>query len=268
MIGLIDYGAGNLFSVRTALARLGRPVKTVEAPEDLAGADRLILPGVGHFGAAVDRLNSAGLVVGLKSWAAAGRPLLGICLGMQLLFEESEEDGGRHPGLGLVAGRVVRLRGPRRLHLGWNAVVPLRTEAAGIVPGFYYFVHGFVPRPADPAGVLAESRFGKTSFPAAVGRGSVLGVQFHPEKSGSAGLDFLSRWAGGKVSRLFPETAVAPGATPSVRIIPCLDMDDGRVVKGIRFKNLRDAGDPVGRARLYDEQGADELCFLDVGATW
>lgn len=267
MIGLVDYGAGNLSSVRNAFGRLCQPVKTVRRPEDLDGVNRLVLPGVGHFGAAVERLTAAGLRPLLESWVAAGRPLLGVCLGMQLLFEESEEDGGRNPGLGVFSGRVVRMRGPRRLHLGWNAVSVRRPEG-GLTPGFYYFVHEFAPRPGEPSSILAESRFGRSAFPAAVGRGPVLGVQFHPEKSGAAGLEFLRRWAGGEGSAVSPEAAAGPGAKPAVRIIPCLDMDDGRVVKGVRFKRLRDAGDPVERARVYNSQGADELCFLDVGATW
>jgi len=283
MIGLIDYGAGNLFSVRTAVERIGRCIKIVAEPADLSGVDRLILPGVGQFGAAAERLKAGGLFDALKSWAESRRPLLGICLGLQLLFEESEEDGLRNPGLGIFRGRVVPLCGPRLLHMGWNAVVP-RDAAAPIAPGFYYFVHGFAPQAADRDDVLAESRFGNAAFPAAVGRGSVLGIQFHPEKSGSAGLAFLARWAGGKFdgegpienggdevdgrsAEIFPGRLLTSPA-PAVRIIPCLDMDDGRVVKGVRFANLRDAGDPVERARQYGSQGADELCFLDVGATW
>lgn len=283
MIGLIDYGGGNLFSVRTALDRLGRLIRTVSRPTDLDGLDRLILPGVGHFGSASERLKSNGLFDALKSWTGSGRPILGICLGLQLLFEESEEDGFRNPGLGLFRGRIVRLCGPRLLHLGWNAIVP-RSPAAPAASGLYYFVHGYAPQAADQNDVLAESRFGKAAFPAVVGRGSVLGVQFHPEKSGSAGLAFLGRWAEGRFDkrngpdrvladsgRSRPGTApppLEPHPAPAVRLIPCLDMDAGRVVKGVRFENLRDAGDPADLARRYGEQGADELCFLDVGATW
>ncbi|MBN1940481.1 MAG: imidazole glycerol phosphate synthase subunit HisF, partial [Candidatus Aminicenantes bacterium] len=198
----------------------------------------------------------------------------GICLGMQLLFEDSEEDGGRNPGLGIFRGRVGRLDGPRLLHVGWNAAATTAPDGP-VEPGFYYFIHGYAPRPENPSDILAESRFGETVFPAAVGRDRVTGVQFHPEKSGQAGLAFLDGWANNK-ERLPKEAGSSPStgksgpprATPAVRLIPCLDMDDGRVVKGVRFENLRDAGDPAELARRYVEQGADEICFLDVGATW
>jgi len=280
MIGLVDYGAGNMFSVRTALERVGWATKTVGGPADLAGVDRMILPGVGQFGEASDQLKATGLFDALVTWAASGRPLLGICLGMQLLFEGSEEDEGRSPGLGILGGRVVKLRGPRRLHMGWNTVLPTGpADERAVCPGFYYYVHEFAPRPEDRKDIIAISRFGDSTFPAAVGRGLVLGVQFHPEKSGPAGLEFLARWAEGRLAttganRKQPRKLVRTldpkpeNPMPAVRIIPCLDMDDGRVVKGVRFENLRDAGEPVERARHYGEHGADELCLLDVGATW
>ena len=276
MIGLIDYGAGNLFSVQNALNRLGLGSRLITSPAGLKDVERIILPGVGNFGAAAERLRASGVFDALKNWAAAGRPLLGICLGMQLLFDASEEDGGRSPGLGVFQGRVVELRGPRRIHIGWNTIIP--KGARRILPEeFYYFVHGFAPRAENACDILAESRFGETVFSAAVGRGAILGVQFHPEKSGVVGLDLLARWAGG---RMESGTAAVPGlkaspigtgkesSLPAVRVIPCLDMDEGRVVKGVQFENLQDAGDPAELARGYDAQGADELCFLDVGASW
>jgi cyclase len=299
MIGLIDYGAGNLFSVRNALDRLGRESRLIASPAEFEGVDRIVLPGVGHFGAASDRLRASGIFDALKNWADAGRPLLGICLGMQLLFEGSEEDGGRSPGLGVFRGRVVELHGPRRLHMGWNTIARPLIPSGPVVPeGYYYFVHGFAPGDENAEDVLGETRFGEIVFSAAVGRGSILGLQFHPEKSGKIGLDLMARWAEGKMEepsskpegRLPPYSPAAMrrgkrgnqgrrstqrglikenmDSRPAVRIIPCLDMDDGRVVKGVRFENLRDAGDPAELARDYNAQGADELCFLDVGASW
>jgi cyclase len=276
MIGLVDYGAGNLFSVRNALGRLGLDSRLIASPAEFEDVDRIILPGVGHFGAAAGRLRASGVFDDLRNWAARGRPLLGICLGMQLLFDESEEDGRQSSGLGIFPGRVVRLLGPRRIHIGWSAVTP--NGKRGVLPeGPYYFVHGFAPQAASARDILAECRFGETSFSAAVGRGAILGVQFHPEKSGLAGLKLLARWAEGRMD-LAPAAdaeieaaSPAPGpsfSSPAVRVIPCLDMDEGRVVKGVRFQNVRDEGDPAELARRYGAQGADELCFLDVGASW
>lgn len=276
MIGLVDYGAGNLFSVRNALDRLHFASRLITSPAEFEGLDRIILPGVGHFGAAADRLRASGVFAALRNWAALGRPLLGICLGMQLLFDGSEEDDGQSSGLGIFRGRVVKLRGPRRIHIGWNTIYPMGKNQ--IIPeGPYYFVHGFAPRAVKARDILAESRFGESVFSAAIGRGAILGVQFHPEKSGLLGLDLLARWVEG---RMEIATAAPPGletppaaigeecSSPAIRVIPCLDMDEGRVVKGVRFENLRDAGDPAELARGYDAQGADELCFLDVGASW
>jgi cyclase len=323
MIGLVDYGAGNLFSVWNATDRLGFESRIISSPTDFNGVDRIILPGVGHFGAAGERLRVSGVFDALRKWTAGGRPLLGIFLGMQLLFDRSDEDGGQNPGLGIFRGRVLELRGPRRLHMGWNTINPT-TSGRFLSGGFYYFVHGFAPRAENAADILAESRFGESRFPAVVRRGAILGVQFHPEKSGPLGLDLLARWAEGRmdvpaagatisppspssppaeinerfplqVDKRFPTAfpgeplvggskgvcpfgrrtdalSAAPrkrvDSLPAIRIIPCLDMDDGRVVKGVRFENLRDVGDPAELAHRYNAQRADELCFLDVGASW
>ena len=253
MIGIIDYGAGNLGSVENAMDHLGFEARRVSGPDDLAGLDRLILPGVGHFGMAVRSLHQSGLFQALGGWLADDRPFLGICLGLQLLFQESEEDGFTSPGLGFFKGRVVKLGGSRKLHIGWAEV---KTRKASSVPqGFYYFVHGFLARPDTAGETTAAAVFGETEIPAALERGRVLGVQFHPEKSGASGLDLIRRWGQELLQ-------------PTVRLIACLDVDDGRVVKGVQFSNLREAGDPVGLARRYYEQGADEITFLDVGASW
>jgi len=253
MIGIIDYGAGNLCSVENAMDHLGFEARRVSGPDDLAGLDRLILPGVGHFGMAVRSLHQSGLFPALAGWLADNKPFLGICLGLQLLFQESEEDGFTSPGLGFFNGRVVKLGGPRKLHIGWAEV---QTRKAFSVPqGFYYFVHGFLARPDTAGETTATAMFGEMEIPAALERGRVLGVQFHPEKSGASGLELIKRWGQGSFQ-------------PAVRLIPCLDVDDGRVVKGVQFSDLREAGDPVCLARRYYEQGADEITFLDVGASW
>jgi len=199
MIAVIDYGASNLRSVLHALDHLGVAARVAAGPGDLAGAQGIILPGVGAFGAGIDRLRALGFEPAIREAVARGAPLLGICLGMQFLFEASEELG-EHRGLGLLAGRVVRfpaLPGLKIPHMGWNQLQPVRESPllAGIAPGDYvYFVHSYICAPADPADVLATCDYG-LPFPAAVARRNVYGVQFHPEKSQAVGLRLLRNFA-------------------------------------------------------------------------
>lgn len=194
MIAVIDYGAGNLRSVRNALAHLGAEVITVRQPEQLAGVEKIVLPGVGAFGAGMAALRAAGFEEAIKEAVAAGTPLLGICLGLQYLFESSDEMG-YHTGLGLLAGRVTRFP-PNELkvpHIGWNQLDIRRDSPllAGIPDGAYaYFVHSYYARPADPADVIATTEYGIT-FASVVGRGNVFGIQCHPEKSQTVGLRIL-----------------------------------------------------------------------------
>ncbi|MDQ7800014.1 MAG: imidazole glycerol phosphate synthase subunit HisH [Armatimonadota bacterium] len=189
---LVDYGAGNLRSVERALARAGFVVVRAERPSDLEGAGLVVLPGVGAFGPAMQRLCEAGFVDALRAWAGEGRPLLGLCLGMQLLFEWSEEDGV-HPGLGLVGGRVVRLPpGVKVPHMGWNRLELVRPSAvtAHVRSGEYvYFVHSYYAVPASDC-VVAQTWYA-VGIPAVVEVGSVAGFQFHPEKSGDVGRRLL-----------------------------------------------------------------------------
>jgi imidazole glycerol phosphate synthase glutamine amidotransferase subunit len=193
---VVDYGAGNLVSIEHALSRVGADVSIAVGPSDLAGADALVVPGVGAAAPAMERLSAAGLVDPIRSWIAAGRPFLGICLGLQLLFDGSDEDGA--VTLGAIAGRTVRLVDPPTLpHIGWNQVERVRDHPAfaGIAPDAdFYFVHSFAGEPvgADAdATVLARTTHG-ARFVSAVARANVLGVQFHPEKSGDDGLRFLA----------------------------------------------------------------------------
>ncbi|MEW6220289.1 MAG: imidazole glycerol phosphate synthase subunit HisH [Thermodesulfobacteriota bacterium] len=202
-IAVIDYGAGNLFSVVRALAHLGAQVTVADGPAALAAAPRAILPGVGAFGEAMAQLTDRGLVPAIRDFVAAGRPFLGICLGMQLLFSASEEFG-LHAGLDLLAGRVTRLASRQdaqgyRLkvpHVGWNRVLITpegRTSAAALLAGipdgrFFYFVHSFVAKPADPTWQAAVSRYGDQTFCSLVARDRLFGCQFHPERSGALGL--------------------------------------------------------------------------------
>ncbi len=174
---MCDYRAGNVRSVVTAFRRLGADAGLTAAPDEVLRADLAVLPGVGSAGAAMSVLREHGLDAALRERVAAGRPTLGICLGLQLALEESEEDGGV-PGLGLLPGRAVRLREGRVPRMGWAPV-----EELG---GTFYFAHSYA---AETPAATAVSE----GVVAAAEQGSFLGVQFHPEKSGAAGARFLER---------------------------------------------------------------------------
>ena len=190
-IVLFDYGTGNLHSLRKALERRGADVRIGAETGD---ADALVLPGVGAFGAAAARL--APHADAIRAAAADGLPVLGICLGMQLLLDDSEEGPGR--GLGLVPGRVRRLRARRVPHMGWNRVRPAGPDPLfGASGDRFYFANSYAADPSDPADVAAWVEHEGVRFPAAVRRGTVVGTQFHPEKSGRAGLDLLGRFLAG-----------------------------------------------------------------------
>ncbi len=198
MIGVIDYGAGNLRSVQAALARLGAAWRSVGRPEDLEGIRAAILPGVGRFGTAAARLRELGLAAPLREIASSGRPFLGICLGMQLLFERSEEDPDK-PGLGLLPGGVVRLGAERLPHIGWALVETGAPARDGIFRGlpesfFAYFAHSYAVPPAAVGSVACTSC--PPAFASAVRIGSTWGVQFHPEKSGETGRRILANFVG------------------------------------------------------------------------
>ena len=199
MIAIVDYGVGNLFSLRCSLALLGADAEVTGDPEKLRVADKILLPGVGAFADAAEKLRASGLADAITEQAAAGKPLLGICLGMQLLFTKSLEYG-EHRGLGLIDGTVAPLRGVvpddyKVPHIGWNALsFPadrpkhplLRDVKAG---DCVYFVHSYYATDCDDA-VIATAEYG-APVTAAVAKGNVMGTQFHPEKSGAVGLSIL-----------------------------------------------------------------------------
>ena len=200
-IGVVDYGAGNLVSIDQALTTVGADVRIAVQPSDLTGIDALVVPGVGAAAPAMVRLEGQGLVGPIADWLSADRPFLGICLGLQLLFEGSDEDAA--VTLGTIHGRTVRLAdAPTLPHIGWNQVERTRSHPVfdGIEPNAdFYFVHSYAGAPpedeldaADDL-VLARTTHGRP-FVSAVARGSMVGVQFHPERSGSDGLRLLGNF--------------------------------------------------------------------------
>jgi glutamine amidotransferase len=201
MIAIVDYGMGNLGSVQKALERVGATAVVTSDPAVLDTAQGVVLPGVGAFGDAMANLRARRLLEPVLRQVKEDKPLLGICLGMQLLFDESEEMG-RHRGLGLLPGQVVRFpEGTLKVpHVGWNQLrmADRRPEMAlleGIADGAHaYFVHSYYVVPGEPADVLATTEYG-IAFASVVGRGTVFGAQFHPEKSQEVGLRLLGNFA-------------------------------------------------------------------------
>ena len=275
MIGLIDYGAGNVRSIVNALTSLGETVEVVRSAEALLAADRLVFPGVGSFGPLMASLERQGLVAPLKEYLARDRPIFAICLGLQALFAGSEE-APETPGLGFLPGRVVRFRTDAPVpHIGWNGVRlahPSRLFAGLTGRERFYFVHSYhVVCEAEDA-VLTRTDYGGP-FVSAVQRGRVVATQFHPEKSGRAGRKLLENFLDD--SRPAVRLAHCPDTTTlAKRIIACLDVranDAGDLVvtKGDQYDvreagEVRNLGKPVELARRYYEEGADEITFLNI----
>lgn len=199
MIGIIDYGVGNLRSVKNSLDYLSIPNTTIKKPQEISGFDKIILPGVGAFKPAMEKLNGLGFGEEIKNFAKQNKPILGICLGMQLLFDKSYEYG-RHKGLELIKGEVLpfseKIKDLPIPLIGWNSITkekksPLLENISN--DSCFYFVHSFYCKPSDKSVVIAASNY-KINFPAIVGWNNIFGCQFHPEKSQSAGLQILKNF--------------------------------------------------------------------------
>jgi imidazole glycerol phosphate synthase glutamine amidotransferase subunit len=207
LTGIIDYGAGNLGSVMNALKRLGVSASFARGPEELSSSstpyDRIIFPGDGHFATAMASLETSGYAAAIREWINADRPFLGICIGLQLLFEYSEEappvDGKEIRGLGIIPGGVKRFPGRKVPQIGWNSTSarPASRLFAGLPENtFFYYIHSYYAAPLEDAVAAAEADY-YLRYCSAVERGALAAVQFHPEKSGAWGLKLLENWAGG-----------------------------------------------------------------------
>ena len=260
MIAIVDYKAGNLTSVKLAFDALGAEAVVTRDPEVIRKAERVVFPGVGAAKSAMENLRVLGLENVVREAASSGKPFLGICLGMQILFEHTEEDGGVET-LGILPGKVRRfpdVAGCKVPEIGWNA-----TKA-----GEFYFVHSYYAEVTSDT--YLTSNYAGIEFTAMVKRGSLWACQFHPEKSGKAGLALLKSWLeGGDIlhSSFIAHTSSLSLASLTRRVIPCLDVKGGRVTKGVKFKNNIDLGDPVEMAVKYSDGGADELVFYDITAS-
>ena len=285
-VTLLDYGAGNVRSVRNAIIKLGFTVKDVTTADEVMAADRLIFPGVGAYGSAMDILKQRGLVDPLREYCASGKPFMGVCLGLQLLFDGSEESGGVE-GLGIIPGMVRKFDAPDLIvpHIGWNTLDVKKNSGllADVPPGDrLYFVHSFraTPEPANEDWILATCDYGG-EFVAAVQKDEVCACQFHPEKSGARGVGIFKNFLEGDVKETADAVAESRAVGTDVglarRVIACLDVrsnDNGDLVvtKGdsydVREKDeggdVRNLGKPVELAGKYYEQGADEVAFLNI----
>ncbi|HYJ13365.1 MAG TPA: imidazole glycerol phosphate synthase subunit HisH [Thermomicrobiales bacterium] len=193
MIAIVDYGAGNLRSIQRALVAAGAQSTITSNLSEVDAADRIVLPGVGNAAAAMDRLRASGMADLVTARAEAGIPLLGVCLGMQLLFGDQEE--GPTTGLGLLEGDVRALPADHKVpQMGWNLAqfVP-GSPLSHLATSYFYFVHSYIVHPADRADVAAETDYG-VRFPSIVTRDNIWGFQFHPEKSGDDGLSLVKAW--------------------------------------------------------------------------
>ncbi len=280
MIALLDYGAGNVRSVRNAIRKLGCEIVDVRQPADVVEADKLIFPGVGNFGVVMQRLVRDGYAEMLIERVRQDKPTLGICVALQTFFEGSEESPGV-AGLGIIPGQIKRFAGHRLSvpQIGWNGIKIHRESPlfAGYQGEKFYFVHSYMAEQtaANRDWILTTTDYGE-EFISSVSRGRVTATQFHPEKSGQAGLRLLEQFLQDRES-LQVGASLTPSPEPTriaKRVIACLDVrsnDAGDLVvtKGDQYDvrdrgEVRNLGKPVELARRYYEEGADEITFLNI----
>ncbi|RKP35165.1 hypothetical protein BJ085DRAFT_15557 [Dimargaris cristalligena] len=301
---LLDYGAGNVRSLVNAVHQLGYTLKTIEAPEDILKAQKILFPGVGAFGHAMSSLKSKGYVEPLKEYLRSGRPFMGICVGMQALFEGSDETPDV-PGLGVLPGTVRQFRNDTKTvpHMGWNLAQLTLAQTVGIEDERQpvYFVHSYaVPyTPRQRPWAMTVTQYGDEQFVSSVQRGAIFGTQFHPEKSGAAGLAMIKAFLAAplptalknpfdlELEQTYWSKVTIPRDMPllpqdgfTTRIIACLDVrsnDNGDLVvtKGDQYDvreradeagagEVRNLGKPVELAERYYHDGADEISFLNI----
>eukprot|EP01064_Diplonema_japonicum_P013346 TRINITY_DN20897_c0_g1_i1.p1 TRINITY_DN20897_c0_g1~~TRINITY_DN20897_c0_g1_i1.p1 ORF type:complete len:549 (+),score=94.39 TRINITY_DN20897_c0_g1_i1:50-1648(+) len=287
VVTVVDYGAGNVRSVINAVEHLGWEVKMAGTAEEILSAERLIFPGVGAFGSAMERLASLGFIDPIKAYISTGKPFFGVCLGMQTLFEESEESPGVK-GLGVIKGKISKFKvtpGVSVPHMGWNQVNSWKDGSKVIEEGCrYYFVHSFVADVTDTPSewVLGTTDYGGQTIVSAVQFENVLATQFHPEKSSKKGLEIIRKFLENEARDEKPTFSLATKNTkpPTIlgkRVIACLDVranDDGDIIvtKGDQYavreetgdKEVRNLGKPVELAERYYLEGADEITFLNI----
>ncbi len=276
-VTLLDYGAGNVRSVINAIRTCGCEVKVVICAEDILSADVLICPGVGDFGSMMTALNRQGYTGPLKQYLRSNRPYLGICLGLQVLFEDSEEAPGI-PGLGIIPGHVKRFRTHLSVpHIGWNGIQahqPSRLFQGLRGDEKFYFVHSFHVCPQDPSVVLTTTHYDQ-AFVSSIQSGPIMATQFHPEKSGRIGLQLLGRFLDTEAADQYkPPASTGAKTVLAKRIIACLDVrtnnqGDLVVTKGDQYDvreqgQVRNLGRPVDLAGRYYQEGADEIAFLNI----
>ncbi|KAI0472657.1 putative bifunctional histidine biosynthesis protein hishf [Xylariaceae sp. FL0804] len=285
-VHLLDYVAGNVRSLVNAIEKCGYGVEWVRTPDEVAKADKLILPGVGHFGHCLSQLASAGYLPAIRAHIDAGKPFMGICVGLQALFESSTEDPGV-PGLGLIKGELDRFSDANKSvpHIGWNSANASSKSLYDLRPeSKYYYVHSYkLPyvkgQLEDLGWTVATGTYGEETFVGAVAKGNIVATQFHPEKSGVAGLRVIRAFLDGTGERTLGQEVHGPAPTGGLtrRVIACLDVrtnDQGDLVvtKGDQYdvrekgddRSVRNLGKPVDLARRYYEQGADEVAFLNI----
>ena len=275
MITLLDYGAGNVRSVINAIENLGEKVRIVSTADDISSAEKLVFPGVGSFGSMMRILNEKGYTDALVDYLHSNRPFLGICLGLQALFEKSEESVDIK-GLGFIPGHVKRFDITLSVpHIGWNGIKV--KKASHMFTGLkgnekFYFVHSYYVVPKDDSVVLTKTDY-DSDFVSGIEIGNITAIQFHPEKSGEAGLLILKNFITANPEKRIPEF-VSEKTVLAKRIVACLDVrsnDQGDLVvtKGDQYDvrekgSVRNLGKPVELARRYYEEGADEITFLNI----